>query len=122
MRAMSIALSCCAVFIGLTTAAGVKAEVVKASPQITVFTPEERRSASGSPAVLRGSAIRRGTVDGSLRGRYAPARFDYGAGEKLWLTDPVSGEVIVCDERRSSRVGGRFIGCVRDRLPFLIEE
>ncbi len=118
MRPIPAALTCCALVFGLTTATDVRAEAIKVTPELTVFTKEQAPSTDNRPIVLRGSATRRGTVDGRFGDEaYEPTRFQFGAGDKLWLTDPISGDVIVCDERRSSRVGGRFIGCVEDQLP-----
>ena len=73
---MSFTLTGCAFLIGLTIVANAQAEAVKVTPQLTVFTKDEARPADGLPTVLRGSATRRGTVDG---------RF---------------GSLFVCDERR----------------------
>jgi hypothetical protein len=117
MRATSIAFASCSVIIGLTLAGTVRAEAVKVTPELTVFTTEKTDASDGLPAVLRGSATRRGTVSSRAGDDSDLSRFAFGAGDKLWLTDPVSGEVIVCDERRTHRVGGRFVGCVRDQLP-----
>lgn len=118
MHAMPFALACCAFFMSFTVIAEARAEAVKVTPELTVFTEEQISPADGRPTVLRGSATKRGTVDSRYGGGYEPARFQLGAGAKLWLTDPVSGEVMVCDERRTSRVGSRFIGCLRDQLPY----
>lgn len=117
MRATSIALASCCAIIGLTQSGMVRAEAVKVTPELTVFTNEAPSVNDGRPIVLRGSATRRGTVSGSVDEGSDLSRFAFGAGDKLWLTDPVSGEVIVCDERRTNRVGSRFVGCIRDQLP-----
>ncbi|MEM8951506.1 MAG: hypothetical protein AAGA21_13600 [Pseudomonadota bacterium] len=118
MRAMSLAVTAGACLFGLTIASDVRADAVKVSPQLTVFTQEQTRPENGGPTLLRGDATKRGTVDARFGGRtYEPTRFQVGAGDKLWLTDPISGEVIVCDERRTNRVGSRFIGCLKDELP-----
>lgn len=123
MRATPLAATACACLMGLIAAADVRADAVKLSPEVTVFTKERSRPAEGGPTVLRGSATKRGTIDSRFGGgSYEPTRFQLGAGAKLWLTDPVSGEVIVCDERRTSRVGSRFIGCLQDRLPDAVYE
>lgn len=65
MRAHPIALSCCAVLIGLTATTSVQAEAVKVTPQLTVFTKDDDQTKTddGRPTVLRGDATRRGTVD-----------------------------------------------------------
>lgn len=118
MRAIPVCLSCCAILIGLAATNDLRAEAVKVTPELTVFTNEKTRPADGRPTVLRGSATKRGTVDSRGVGFYEPARLQLGAGAKLWLTDPVTGRVIVCDERRTSRVGSRFIGCLEDQLPY----
>lgn len=121
MRAIATVLACSAFLLtlagpGMQTDA--RADAVKASPELTVFTDEETRPADGRPTVLRGSATKRGTVDGRLGAAFQPSAFEFVAGEKLWFVDPVSGAVIVCDERRTSRVGSGFIGCIADGLPF----
>ncbi|MGI9490722.1 MAG: hypothetical protein ACR2RF_33470 [Geminicoccaceae bacterium] len=122
MHDMPVALTCCALVFGLA-AADARAEAVKVTPELTVFTEQQAPPADNRPTVLRGSATKRGTVDGRYGDAgYEPSRFQFGAGDKLWLTDPISGEVIVCDERRTSRVGSRFIGCLQDRLPYVVYE
>ena len=122
MPKMPIVPACWVAVVGLAVAAPAQAEAVKVTPEVTVFAKESTRSANGLPTVLRGDATRRGTVDARFGESYEPSRFQLGAGAKLWLTDPVTGQVIVCDERRSSRVGGRFIGCVADQLPYALYE
>ena len=117
MRAMSIAVVSCSTIIGLGFVGSVKAEAVKVTPELTVFTNEEASPDDTLPSVLRGSAVRRGSVSVQNGDGSDLSRFAFGAGDKLWLTDPTSGEVIVCDERRGNRVGSRFVGCVRDQLP-----
>ncbi len=117
MRATSIALASCCALISLALPGMVRADVVKVTPELTVFTTETTSADDGRPAVLKGNATRRGTVSGTNDEGSDLSRFAFGAGDKLWLTDPVSGEVIVCDERRTNRVGSRFVGCVRDQLP-----
>ncbi|MGI9420548.1 MAG: hypothetical protein ACR2RA_22220 [Geminicoccaceae bacterium] len=119
MRRIAFALVSSAALFGLVASSGVRAEAVKASPGLTVFNDQRTQSANDdSPTVLRGSASRRGTVDGRYGKVREPVDYQLGAGAKLWLTEPESGRVIVCDERRTSRVGSRFIGCVEDRLPY----
>lgn len=116
------ALACCGILLGLGLgAADARADAVKATPELTVFSGE-RTSSPDIATVLRGDAIRRGVVDGRFGEGYQPGGLQIGAGAKLWMTDPASGRVIVCDERRSSRVGSRFIGCVEDTLTFKIED
>ena len=122
MRVMPLAVACCTALFALTAASVVSADTVRASSQLTVFTKEAADSADGLPTVLRGDAERRGLVDGRFGRPLAPSRFQLGAGAKLWLTDPLSGRVIVCDERRTSRVGSRFIGCLEDQLPYALYE
>ena len=116
MRVTSIAAACSAALIGIA-ASSAWADAVKATPELTVFNNEQTSPGNAEPIVLRGSATRRGTVDTKAGDLSDLSRFAFGAGDKLWLTDPISGEVIVCDERRTSRVGSRFVGCVRDQLP-----
>ncbi len=83
MRAMPLALTCCACLLSPITTADVRAEAVKATPELTVFTEEQSSPADGQPTVLRGSATRRGTVDG---------RFGDGFSSRPapgWLPAPV---------------------------------
>ena len=123
MRVLPAALACCTVLFGLATATDLRAESVKVTPKLTVFTHDQARPAGDrAPTVLRGSATKRGTVDSQLGEDYRPIQYQIGAGAKLWLADPESGRVIVCDERRTSRVGSRFIGCLEDQLPYEIYE
>lgn len=122
MRATSFAVVSCSIIIGLGFVGTVKAEAVKVTPELTVFTTEETDANDGLPSVLRGSAVRRGSVSVGDGDGSSLSRFAFGAGDKLWLTDPTSGEVIVCDERRGNRVGSRFVGCVRDQLPSKLYE
>lgn len=88
---------------GLTTATA-QAEAVKVTPQLTIFTADQAPASYGAPTVLRGSATRRGTVHAD-------------AGYELWLQDPISGELIPCQVRRTSTRDGRFIECPEDYLP-----
>lgn len=87
------------------------AEAEKVSPELTVFTKEQPPSNDRAPIVLRGSATKRGTVfDGG--NRYVDrGPVEIGAGSTLWLADPVTGDIIACEPRRTSRVGSRFVDC-----------
>lgn len=119
MRRIAFAFAASVAFAGFITPQVAHAEAVKVTPEMTRFSSEQAKpNDDGRPTVLRGSATRRGTVDGRYGRTYDPVDYQLGAGAKLWLTDPESGVVVVCDERRTSRVGGRFIGCVEDRLPY----
>jgi len=122
MRFVPIALCCCAVLLSPAVTSTAQADVERVTPELTVFTAEQTATEDGRPAVLRGSATRRGTVDNSLGAIAEPSLFALGVGDNLWLTDPASGELVVCSERRTSRVGGRFIGCLADRLPIATAE
>lgn len=125
MRVIPTILACSAfllVLAGPGIETGAQAEAVKASPELTVFTEEKARPADGRPTVLRGSATKRGTVDGRFGAAFQPSAFEFVAGEKLWFVDPESGALIVCEERRTSRVGSGFIGCIADGLPFGYDE
>lgn len=93
------------------------AEAVKISPELTVFTDDRAEAPGSRPTVLRGSATRRGTVQGDGDRFYDTGRFQIGAGPVLWLTDPESGEVIACRRGRTSTVGSRFIDCLEGELP-----
>ncbi len=95
-----------------------QAEAVKVSPELTVFTKERAVSDQGGPTILRGSATRRGTVHhGGVQYRGSEP-LQIGAGSTLWLTDPVSGEIIACEPRRTSRVGSRYIHCFDTGIPY----
>ena len=117
MRVRSIALACSAAFLALP-ATNALAEVEKVTPELTVLTKRLVLSTDEPPVVLRGDATTRGTVDGRFGSLGDPIGLQIGAGDKLWFTDPATGRVIVCDERRTNRVGSRFIGCIEDQLPF----
>ncbi len=96
MRIMAPALTCCVLVFGLAVTTDVHAEAVKATPKLTVFTGEQAPSAAALPTVLRGSATKRGSVDGRFGSRiYEPTRFQ--STNELFLTDPISGEVLLCD-------------------------
>ncbi|MGI9509355.1 MAG: hypothetical protein ACR2QJ_08400 [Geminicoccaceae bacterium] len=120
MRAIPSVLSCCAVLFGLAAASDLRAEVVKVTPELTVFTDETSPSTDGRPTVLRGSATKRGTVESSDLGYIEPPQYQVVAGERLWLTDPENGQVILCNKRRTSRVGSRYVSCIKGRLPYTI--
>ncbi len=123
MRALPLALSCCMLLLGFAAAGDLKAQDTETGPGLTVFSDDRSDETDTRPTVLRGEATRRGTVEGDSEGRfYEQTGLQIGAGAKLWLADPVTGRVIVCDERRTSRVGGRYIGCLEDRLPFTVYE
>lgn len=117
MRVRSITLACSAAFLALPVADAL-AEAEKVTPELTVLTRDFIPPTDKRPVVLRGDATRRGTVDGQFGDLGEPIGLQIGAGDKLWFTDPATGRVIVCDERRSNRVGSRFIGCIADQLPF----
>ena len=73
MRAIPLCLSCCAVLIALAAPNDLRAEAVKVTPELTVFTDEKTPPADGRPTVLRGSATKRGTVDSRDLSYYARA-------------------------------------------------
>lgn len=115
MRALPLASFCLASLLGFAVAFDSRAEDTNTTPGLIVFKDRKESAENGLPKVLRGSAVRRGVATSDVDG---PEGLQIGAGDKLWFADPTTGEVIVCDERRTNRVGHRFIGCVEDRLPF----
>jgi hypothetical protein len=123
MRAKLAGPCLAAALVGVAFAGPAFADAVKVTPRLTAFTKENApRPPDAAPTVLRGDATRRGTVDGRYGAFYEPSRFQLGAGAKLWLTDPVSGAVAVCEDRRTSRVGGRVIRCIEGYLPYSLYE
>ena len=105
--------------IGLGFTIGVAhAEAVKVSPELTVFTEESAGPNDGGPTILRGSATRRGTVHsgGGQYGDVSPVQI--GAGSTLWLADPITGEIIACEPRRTSRVDSRYVHCFDGNAPY----
>lgn len=110
MRLTLAAFAAGFISFGVTIGAA-HADAVKVSPELTVFTKERAAPNDGAPTVLRGSATRRGTVhDGGSRYDELPP-IQIGAGSTLWIADPVTGEIIACEPRRTSRVGSRYIDC-----------
>jgi hypothetical protein len=101
--------------IGLIAAstAPANAEAIKITPELTVFSAEETTTSSDRPTILRGSATRRGAVPFD---DIAPIQI--GAGSTLWMADPLTGEVVACEPRRTSRVGGRYVDCVVGQSPY----
>ncbi len=98
--------------IGLSfMAASAQAEAVKVSPELTVFTKERATPADGGPTILRGSATPRGTVHHGDSPYVDRGPIEVGAGSTLWLADPVTGDIIACEPRRTSRVGSRYVDC-----------
>lgn len=120
---MRAALAAFAAVLSLTAShVQAQTQAEKPTPQLTVFPKAFVAPSDEPPGVVRGDATRRGTIDGRFGSAFAPARFDIGAGDRLWLTDPFSGQVFVCDVRRTNRVGSRFIGCLEGRLPFALSQ
>ena len=109
MRLTIIALAAGFVGFGITFSMA-HADAVKVSPHLTVFTKDRSVSGDGSPTILRGSAIKRGTVNDD-DGRYddlGPVQI--GAGSTLWLADPATGAIIACEPLRTSRYMHCFDG------------
>lgn len=117
MRLPYAALLAGSISLGLTIGMA-HAEAVKVSPELTVFTQERAAPNDGGPTILRGSATRRGTVQhrGSQYSDLGPIQI--GAGSTLWLADPLTGGIIACEPRRTSRVGSRYVHCFDDRRPY----
>jgi hypothetical protein len=85
------------------------------SRMLTFGNHNQQRARSGGVTVLRGSAIAPKAAEP------APAmgaeRWQVSSGERLWLTDPATGEVMVCRQARTTQVGERVIRCVAGDLP-----
>ena len=64
--------------------------------------------------VLRGSAI---APKPAGQAATALGRWTVVSGEKLWLVDPASGQVVSCRSRGTSTVGKRIVACITDDLP-----
>jgi hypothetical protein len=79
-----------------------------------VVPPEIAREPGEPPRVLRGSAIPPRPLAADLP---PPRAWQVAAGQRLWLVDPVRGEVVTCRLRATSTVGQRVIACRSGDLP-----
>jgi hypothetical protein len=109
-------LSAVIVGLGMCLMAGVPADAQESSSRmLTLGNQDQQRARSGGVTVLRGSAIAPKPADS------APAmgaeRWQVSSGERLWLTDPATGEVLVCRQARTTQVGERVIRCTQGNLP-----
>ncbi len=110
MRPTLAALAAGVISVGFVVGTA-QAEAVKVSPELTVFTKERAAPSDGGPTILRGSATQRGTVQNGDRPYANRGPIEIGAGSTLWLADPVTGDIIACEPRRTSRVGSRYVHC-----------
>lgn len=121
MRVVPVSLACCAAFL-VVTITDAQAEVEKPTAELTVFPKKYALSIDKPPTMLRGDATRRGTVDGRLGETYLPESLNVNVGDKLWLTNPFTGQAIICDVARPHQAGTTFIGCLDNEPPFVIDE
>ena len=63
--------------------------------------------------ILRGSAAPRRAVTKPRQGRLlGPGRYQVAAGERFWMVDQQTGELVGCRNRGTANVGERKIECV----------
>lgn len=105
-------LSAAIVGLGVSLMVGVPADAQESSSRMLTFGNQDR---AAGVTVLRGSAIAPKAAEP------APAmgaqRWQVSSGERLWLTDPASGEVMVCRQANTTQVGQRVIRCITGDLP-----
>jgi hypothetical protein len=105
-------LSAAIVGRGVCLMAGGSASAQESPSRMLTFGNQDR---AAGVTVLRGSAIAPKAAEP------APAmgaeRWQVSSGERLWLTDPATGEVMICRQARPTQVGERVIRCVAGDLP-----
>jgi hypothetical protein len=92
--------------------AGTPAVAQESSARMLTFGDQNR---AAGVTVLRGSAIAPKAAE-PARGM-AAERWQVSSGERLWLTDTETGEVMVCRQARTTQVGERVIRCTEGDLP-----
>ena len=105
-------LSAAIVGLGACLMAGVPADAQESSRMLT-FGNQDR---AAGVTVLRGSAIAPKAAE-PARAMGGAERWQVSSGERLWLTDPETGEVLVCRQARTTQVGQRVIRCTEGDLP-----
>jgi hypothetical protein len=110
--AKTMRLSAVIAGLGVCLMAGVQAGAQESSSRMLTFGNQDR---AAGVTILRGSAIAPKAAEP------APAmvaeRWQVSSGERLWLTDPATGEVMVCRQARTTQVGERVIRCVAGDMP-----
>jgi hypothetical protein len=96
--------------VGLT--AGLPVGAQESSARMLTFGGQNR---AAGVTVLRGSAIAPKAAEPTEA--MGAERWQISSGERLWLTDPASGDVMVCRQARTTQVGERVIRCTEGTLP-----
>lgn len=98
--------------LGMCLMAGGPAGAQESSARMITFGDQDR---AAGVTVLRGSAIAPKPVEPARP--TGAKRWQVSSGERLWLTDPQTGEVLVCRQARTTQVGERVIRCTEGDLP-----
>jgi hypothetical protein len=110
-------LSTAIVGLGVCLMAGVPAGAQESSSRMLTFGDQNR---AAGVTVLRGSAIAPRAAEPARA--MGAERWQISSGERLWLTDPETGEVMVCRQARTTQVGERVIRCAEGNLPRSIRD
>lgn len=121
MRVVPVLFAGCTALLAVTTT-NAQAEVEKRTAELTLFPKKYALSIDKAPTMLRGNATRRGTVDGRLGGLYRPDGLSFGAGDQLLLTNPFTGQAMVCNVDHPPQAGTSFIGCLDNQQSFAIDD
>jgi hypothetical protein len=105
-------LSAAIVGLGMSLLAGMPAGAQESSSRMLTFGDPNR---AAGITVLRGSAIAPKAAEPARA--MGAERWQISSGERLWLTDAKTGEVVVCRQARTTQVGERVIRCVEGDLP-----
>lgn len=101
-----------AAIVGVCLVAGMPAGAQDSSARMITFGNQDR---AAGVTVLRGSAIAPKPAEPARP--MGAERWQVSSGERLWLTDPHTGEVLVCRQARTTQVGERVIRCTEGDLP-----
>ena len=105
-------LSAAIVGFGMSILVGTPAVAQDSSARMLAFGDQDR---AAGVTVLRGSAIAPKAAEPARA--MGAERWQVSSGERLWLTDPATGEVLVCRQARTTQVGERVIRCTQGNLP-----
>jgi hypothetical protein len=98
--------------LGFCLMAGMPAGAQESSARMLTFGDQNR---AAGITVLRGSASAPKAAEPARA--MGTERWQISSGERLWLTDPETGEVMVCRQARTTQVGERVIRCTEGDLP-----